>query len=48
MAPDGKRSIELVSTHCSKAKRALPDATWKVTIGERAFQWDPIEGFKQP
>ncbi len=29
-------------------RRALPDASWKVTMGERAFTWDCVAGFKQP
>ena len=37
--------IALTLAHLSAARRALPEATWKVTVDERELAWNAEAGF---
>ena len=48
---DPARRAEILTSvvrRLNEARRALPNAEYEVTLGDRLFAWDEVQGFQPP
>jgi len=40
--------LAIIVRRLNEARRALPNAEYEVTLGDRLFAWDEVQGFQPP